>query len=57
MKKQNILCQSEMNTAIEERNKFEMRIRQEKEKRENVKKTFKAVVGREKAKWENKTVR
>ena len=42
---------------MEEKEKTEKKIKKEIEKRENMRKTFKGVVGREKAKWENQTVR
>ena len=42
---------------MEEKKLTEEKIKKEIERRENIKKTFKVVVGREKEKWEKNAVR
>ena len=42
---------------LEEKKLTEEKIKREIERRENIKKTFKVVVGREKEKWEKNAVR
>ena len=56
LKKQNSLYQFERRQVIDEKKKTDEKIKKEVEKRENIKKTFKQVVGREKEKWEKNTV-
>lgn len=57
LKKQNALYVLEQRRIEEDRAATEERVRKEKLKRENMKKTFKGVVGREKDKWEKQTER
>ena len=56
LKKQNALYLFEREQVIDAKKKTEEKIKKEVEKRENIKKTFKQVVGREKVKWEKNTV-